>query len=140
MESLIAGTTAEPRVQTRLLVVFSILALLLAAVGVYGVLAASVADRRQEIGIRIARRRQNDAGLDRPAASADPDGVRGNPRLAGAFAITRALAQMLFEITPTDATAFFGAGLLLVAAALVASLVPARRATAVDPMSVLRAE
>jgi putative ABC transport system permease protein len=60
--------------------------------------------------------------------------------LVGALAITRVLAQMLFEITPTDATAFFGAGTLLVAAALAASLVPARRASAVDPISVLRAE
>ena len=141
MESLIAGTIAEPRFQTRLLVVFSMLALVLAAIGVYGVLAASVAERRREIGIRIAL----GAGRTilvwtvlRRVLILTVCGVTLG--LAGAFAITRVLAQMLFEITPTDATAFFGAGTLLVTAALVASLVPARRASAVDPVSVLRAE
>jgi predicted permease len=141
MESLIAGTIAEPRFQTRLLVVFSVLALLLAAIGVYGVLAASVADRRREIGIRIAlgagRTRLVWTVLRRVLIMTLCGVVLG---LAGALAITRVLRQMLFEITPTDATAFFGAGALLVAVALVASLEPARRASAVDPISVLRAE
>jgi putative ABC transport system permease protein len=141
MESLIAGTIAEPRFQTRLLVVFSVLALLLAAIGVYGVLAASVADRRREIGIRIALGASRTAlvwtVLQRVLIMTMCGVTLG---LAGAFALTRVLTQMLFEITPTDATAFFGAGTLLVAAALIASLVPARRASAVDPVSVLRAE
>jgi putative ABC transport system permease protein len=141
MESLIAGTIAEPRFQTRLLVVFSVLALVLAAIGVYGVLAASVADRRREIGIRIAlgagRPRLVWTVLHRVLIMTTCGVLLG---LAGALAITRVLVQMLFEITPTDATAFFGAGTLLVAAALAASLVPARRASAVDPISVLRAE
>jgi len=117
------------------------LALVLAAIGVYGVLAASVAQRRREIGIRIAL----GAGTTtlvwtvlRRVLIMTVCGVALG--LAGAMAITRVLAQMLFEITPTDATAFFGAGTLLVAAALAASLVPARRASAIDPVSVLRAE
>jgi predicted permease len=141
MESVLAGTIAEPRFQTRLLVVFSVLALVLAVIGVYGVLAASVAERRREIGIRIAL----GAGRTtlvwtvlRRVLIMTVCGVTLG--LAGAFAITRVLAKMLFEITPTDATAFFGAGTLLVAAALAASLVPARRASSIDPISVLRAE
>jgi predicted permease len=141
MQSLIAVTIAEPRFQTRLLVVFSGLALLLAAIGVYGVLAASVADRRREIGIRIAlgagRTTLVWTVLQRVLILTLCGVTLG---LAGAFAITRVLAQMLFEITPTDATTFFGAGTLLVAAALAASLVPARRASSIDPISVLRAE
>ena len=111
MESLIAGTIAEPRFQTRLLVVFSVLALVLAAIGVYGVLAASVAERRREIGIRIAlgagRTTLVWTVLQRVLIMTVCGVTLG---LAGAFAITRVLAQMLFEITPTDATAFFGAG------------------------------
>ena len=141
MASLVAGTIAEPRFQTRLLVVFSLLALVLAAIGVYGVLAASVAQRRREIGIRIAlgagRTTLCWSGLQRVLIMTVCGVALG---VAGALAITRVLAQMLFEITPTDATAFFGAGTLLVAAALAASLVPARRASAVDPATVLRAE
>jgi ABC-type antimicrobial peptide transport system permease subunit len=141
MESLVAGTIAEPRFQTRLLVVFSTLALVLAAIGVYGVLAASVAQRRRDIGIRIAlgagRTTLVWTVLQRVLIMTVCGVTLG---LAGALAITRVLAQMLFEITPTDATAFFGAGTLLVVAALAASLVPARRASAIDPISVLRAE
>jgi predicted lysophospholipase L1 biosynthesis ABC-type transport system permease subunit len=141
MESLVAGTIAEPRFQTRLLVAFSTLALVLAAIGVYGVLAASVAQRRREIGIRIAlgagRTTLVWTVLQRVLIMTVCGVMLG---LVGALAITRVLAQMLFEITPTDATAFFGAGTVLVAATLAASLVPARRASAIDPVSILRAE
>jgi predicted permease len=141
MESLVAGTIAEPRFQTRLLVVFSALALILAAIGVYGVLAAAVAERRREIGIRIALGAQPTAlvrmVLQRVLLLTACGVVLG---LAGALALTRLLTRMLFQITPTDATAFAGAGAVLVAVALIAGLVPARRASAVDPVAVLRAE
>jgi putative ABC transport system permease protein len=141
MQSLIATTIAEPQFQTRLLVTFSALALLLAAIGVYGVLAASVAERRREIGIRMAlgaRRATVVRTILRRVVILTSVGVALG--FAGALALTRVLADMLFEITPTDATAFFGAGTLLVAIALMAGLVPARRASTIDPISVLRAE
>jgi predicted permease len=141
MQSRLDRTIAEPRFQTRLLVVFSALALLLAAVGVYGVLAASVAERKREIGIRIAmgagRTTLVRTVLQRVLILTGCGAVLG---LAGAYALTRVLAKLLFEITPTDATAFVGAGALLVSVALVAGFVPARRASTVDPVRVLRAE
>lgn len=141
MESLIATTIAEPQFQTRLLVTFSTLALLLAAIGVYGVLAASVAERRREIGIRMAlgaRRATVVRTVLQRVVILTTVGVAVG--FAGALALTRVLADMLFEIKPTDATAFLGAGTLLVVIALMAGLVPARRASTVDPVSVLRAE
>jgi predicted permease len=141
MESLVAGTIAEPRFQTRLLVVFSALALILAAIGVYGVLAAAVAERRREIGIRIALGAPQTAlvgmVVQRVLILTACGVVLG---LAGALALSRLLTRMLFQITPTDATAFAGAGAVLVAVALIAGWVPARRASAVDPVAVLRAE
>jgi predicted permease len=141
MEEIVAGTVAEPRFQTRLLAMFSTLALALAAIGVYGVLSAWVGERRREMGIRIA------LGADPPkllrmvlrrvlllAASGVSLGV------AGALALSRLLATLLFEIEPTDSTTFATAGALILLVALAAGLVPARRASTVDPALVLRLE
>jgi ABC-type antimicrobial peptide transport system permease subunit len=141
MEALVAGTIAEPRFHTRLFGVFSILALALAAVGVYGVLASSVAERRREIGIRIA------LGADR--ASVAGMIVRRTLVLAatgvllgtiGGLLLTRVLSTFLFGVTPTDPATFAMAAAGLVLVALIAGFVPARKATTVDPLIALRAE
>jgi len=141
MEALVADTIAEPQFHTRLFAVFSILALALAAVGVYGVLASSVAERRREIGIRIA--------LGADSASVAGMIVRRTLLLAatgvllgtiGGLLLTRVLSTFLFGVTPTDPATFAAAAIALVLVALIASFVPARKATAVDPLISLRAE
>jgi predicted permease len=141
MEDVIGRTVAEPRFQTRVLAVFSILALVVAAIGVYGVLAFSVAERRREIGIRIALGAERTAlvrmVLRRVLILAVTGVVLG---VFGALALSRVLTRLLFEISPTDVPTFVSAAALLMGIALLAGLVPARRATAVDPVMALRAE
>ena len=141
MEDVIARTTAEPRFRTQLLLTFSILALLLSAIGIYGVLACSVSERTHEMGIRMV-------------LGADPaDVVRmvlrrtlalaaiGVPLgVAGALALTRVLEKFLFEVEPTDPGTFVAVAALLVSVTFVAGLVPAMRASSVDPLVALRYE
>jgi predicted permease len=141
MREVIADTIAEPRLQTGLLGVFSTVALLLAAIGVYGVLAASVADRRREIGIRIALgagRTELVGMVLRRVLFLTATGLTFG--IAGALAVSRVLAGLLFEITPTDSVTFLGAAAVLGGVALLAALLPAMRASAVDPVRALRAE
>jgi putative ABC transport system permease protein len=141
MQEVIADTIAEPRLQTGLLGVFSTVALLLAAIGVYGVLAASVADRRREIGIRIALgagRTELVGMVLRRVLFLTATGLTFG--IAGALAVSRVLAGLLFEITPTDSVTFLGAAAVLGGVALLAALLPAMRASAVDPVRALRAE
>ena len=141
MQDLIAATTAEPRFQTRLLGVFAILAVALAAVGIYGVLAYSVAQRTHEIGIRMALGAQAADVLwmvfGRTLALVCAGIAIG---AAGALGLTRVLSKFLFEVKPSDPATFAAVALLLVFAALAAGLIPARRAAQVDPMVALRYE
>ena len=141
MEDLIADTIAEPRFHTRLLGLFSILALVLSAIGVYAVLASSVVERRREIGVRIA------LGADRASVAAMI--VRRTLALAaigvvlgtiGSLVLTRVLSTFLFNIAPTDPATFVAAAGALVVVALIAGLIPARKASSVDPLISLRAE
>jgi ABC-type antimicrobial peptide transport system permease subunit len=139
MQDVIAGTTAEPRFQTRLLGLFSMLALTLAAIGIYGVLAYSVTERTHEIGIRMALgARMGDVVrmvLRRTLVLAAAGVALGT---AGALAATRVLAKLLFDVKPTDPGTYIVMAGLLVVVALFAGLLPARRATRVDPMVALR--
>jgi predicted permease len=141
MDDVVGRTIAEPRFQTHLLAVFSGLAVVLAAIGVYGVLAFSVTERRREIGIRVAL--GADAAvlvrmvLHRVLVLATYGIAAG---IAGAFAFSHVLRGLLFEIGPTDAPTFLGAAVGLTAVALIAGWIPARRAAAVDPVTILRAE
>ena len=139
MQEMIASTMAAPRFEARLLAVFSLLALILAAVGTYGVLAYDVAARTHEIGVRMALgARRGDVVrmvLRRAVGVAVPGIVLG---VAGALALTRVLAGSLFEVRPTDPTTFGTVCLVLAAVALAASVIPARRATRVHPVTALR--
>jgi len=141
MDSLIATTTAEPQFQARLLATFAVVALALTIVGIYGVLAYSVAQRTREIGVRMALGAQSRDVMQmllRKALVLMSMGIILGG--AGAFALTRVLTKFLFEVKPTDVPTFAAVALTLVLSALAACYVPARRAMKVDPMVALRYE
>jgi len=141
MDDLLDATTVEPQFYSRMLGSFSAIALLLATIGIYGVMAYSVAQRSREIGIRIALGAQRGnifRSVIGRSAVVIASGIAVG--LAGAFAVTRVLAKLLFEIKPTDAATFVVVPAILIAVALLASYLPAKRATAVDPMVALRYE
>ena len=141
MDDLLAASTADPRFRSQLLGGFSGIALLLAVVGIYGVMAYSVSERTLEIGIRVALgARSADVWrivLGRSALLALAGIGIG---LAGAWGATRVLKSFLFAVTPTDAATYAAVSLLLGAVALAASLIPAWRATKVDPVVALHWE
>jgi putative ABC transport system permease protein len=141
MSSVVANATAEPRFQARLLSVFAALALLLALVGTYGVLAYSVAQRTHEIGVRVALGASRAAVMwlvvRRTLLLAGTGVAIGT---AGALASTRVLMAYLFQTPPNDARTFAAVAVAVMAAALAAGFIPARRATRVDPLVALRHE
>jgi predicted permease len=141
MNDLVAATSAEPAFQARLLAVFSLLALALAVVGIYGVLAYSVAQRGHEIGIRMALgARSSDVlrmMLRRTLILMSVGIALGT---TGALALTGVLSKLLFEIQPHDPPTLAGVILIVMVATSTAGLIPAYRATRLDPVSVLRAE
>ena len=141
MEELLDASVAQPRLNLVLLGLFAGLALLLAAVGIYGVLAYSVTQRTREIGIRLALGAQpNDALLlvVRQGLALALVGI--GLGLAGALVLTRFIATLLFGVTPTDPLTYTAVSVLLLAVALAASYIPAVRATRVDPIVALRYE
>ncbi|HZR24548.1 MAG TPA: ABC transporter permease [Vicinamibacterales bacterium] len=141
MEQLMSDSVERPRFRTALLVMFAVVALVLAAVGIYGVMAYSVSQRTREMGVRLALGAQPvdvtrlvvGEGL-RLAIAGVACGV------AGALALTRVLSTLVFAISPLDPLTFGSVTLLLVAIALAACLIPAYRATRADPLAALRAE
>jgi len=137
----IDATRQQERLVAWLSGVFGALALLLAAIGLYGVTSYAVARRRTEIGIRMAlgAQRRDVVGLVvRQTILMTAGGVGAG--LAAAAALTRYLEAMLFGITPLDPVTFIVAPALLALVAGLAALVPARRAATVDPMNALRCE
>ena len=139
MDSAIRESTAGPRLNAALLVVFVMIALFLSAAGVYGVMSYLANQRVQEMGIRMALgARANDIllmVLREIAMLAVAATVTG---LIVSAWMTRMIKSVLFEVEPTDPAIFAGASLVLFAVALAACYLPARRATRVDPKTALR--
>ena len=139
MDEVFDDALARPRFLAELLVIFAAVALALAAVGTYGVLAYSVAERRREIGIRMALGASEGGVLTLVLRQGMLlAGIGLLVGLAGALAVTRVVSSLLFGVQPTDPATFAAVGLFMLAVALVACVVPARRATRVDPLVALR--
>jgi len=141
MRQLVSSSVAQRRFTLVLIAAFAAIALLMSAIGIYGVMSYAVSQRTQEIGIRVALGAQTrdvlKLVLNRGMALAGAGVAVG---LAGAFALTRLMEGMLFGIRATDPLTFAGVALLLILVALLACYIPARRATRVDPMVALRYE
>jgi predicted permease len=141
MDDLIAVSVAQQRFNMLLLGLFAALALILAVVGIYGAMAYAVNQRKHEIGIRTAlgaQRRDVLRLVMRDGTKIALFGIAFG--IAGALALTRLMASLLFEVKPTDPTTFAGVAILLALVALAACYIPARRAMRVDPMVALRYE
>jgi predicted permease len=141
MDDVVNGTLAESRFFTQLLTGFALLALVLGAVGLYGVMAYTVARNTHEIGIRIALgapvRAVSRAVVGHGLTLVTVGVLLG---LAGAWGATRVLSTYLFGVSTTDTTVFLGVPAILALVAMLASYIPARRATKVDPMVALRGD
>jgi putative ABC transport system permease protein len=141
MTELARDSLAQPRTLTTFLGLFALLALVLAAVGLYGVMAYSVAQRTREIGVRLAlgaERRDVTRLVVSEGARMTATGLALGG--IGAVAATRTLRSVLYGVEPTDVLTFAAVVLLLASVALLAAYLPARRAARVDPMVALRAE
>jgi len=141
MEDVVSNSVSAPRFYAFLLAVFSVAALVLAAIGIYGVLSYAVASRAREIGVRIAigaRRRDVIAMVVGGAARLAALGLAAG--LASALLLTRLLAGILFGVKPFDPATYAAVSAILFGVALLAALVPARRAASADPMTALRQE
>jgi predicted permease len=141
MNELLSRSVSEPRFYSLLLGIFAFVALAIAAVGIYGVMSYSVTQRTHEIGIRMALGAQPGDVLKLVLGKSLLLVLIGiGIGLTASAALTQALSSLLFGVTPTDPATFTGISLLLSSIALLASYIPARRATKVDPMVALRYE
>jgi len=141
MTQYVRLATEQPRFTARLASGFAAIATLLAGLGVYGVLAYGVAQRRREIGIRLTLGAQPGDVRRLVMTQAAALGAAGLAAgVAGALVLTRALSSLLFGVTASDPTTFAAVSLLLMAVVVAAAYLPARRATRVDPMIALRAD
>jgi putative ABC transport system permease protein len=141
LQTILDRSVAQPRFRTLLVAAFAVIAVVLAAVGAYGLISYSVAERTREIGIRVAlgaRPQQVLMGVVREGVMLALAGVAFG--LAGALAAAQLIAGFLFGVRATDPATFAAVSILLLAIATLASYVPARRALEVDPMVALRTD
>jgi ABC-type antimicrobial peptide transport system permease subunit len=141
MDEAMSRSIASDRLMAILLGAFAVLALTLAAVGIFGVLAYMVEQRAHEMGIRLALGARREDVVRLVLAEAAPMvGIGVALGLGSAFVLARVLRTMFYEVAPGDPVTFAGVAVLLVTVAMVAALVPARRAARVDPLVALRME
>ena len=141
MEEWISNSAAQPRLNARLLTLFAAMALLIAAIGIYAVLAYSVTQRTREIGLRMALGAQPGGVLRLVVGEGMRVGLIGiGAGLLGALAISRVMASLVYGVPVRDPGTFAGVAIALTMVALAACFVPARRASKVDPMVALRYE
>jgi putative ABC transport system permease protein len=141
LEELVSDSVAQPRFYTLLLAIFAGIALTLAAVGIYGLMAYSVSQRTHEIGIRMALGAETGRILRLIVGQGLALILTGVAiGLAGAFVLTHLMAGLLFGISATDPAVFVIISLTLIAVALMACFLPARKATQIDPLAALRHE
>jgi len=141
LEEIVSENVAQPRFNMFLMAMFGLLALLLAVVGIYGLLSYAVTQRRQELGIRMALGADRKDVLKLVLRQGMTLALIGQAAgLIGAFALTRAMRGLLFGVGPTDSNTFISVAIVSTAVAFVACYLPARRATKVDPLVALRYE
>ena len=141
MEQVVSESVSRRKFAMQVVGLFGILALILAAVGIYGVIAYSVNQRTREIGIRVALGASRTTILRwvfKQGLFLTLTGVAAG--LLGAFALTRLIRTLLFGVAPTDVVTYVALAVLLTIVALLACYLPARRATKVDPLVALRYE
>jgi putative ABC transport system permease protein len=141
VERMIHERTSPKRIMTAMMSVFAVIALLLAGVGLYAVMSYAVSQRTHEIGIRLALGARKHDILRLVIAQGLKFTLIGLALgMAGAFALTRIMAPLLYGVTATDPLTFILISLSLTGVALLACWIPARRATNIDPMIALRCE
>jgi putative ABC transport system permease protein len=141
MEQFVSVSVAQPRFRTVILIAFSLLALLMASIGIYGVMNYLVVQRTHEFGIRMSLgATQRDVLRLVLGRAAILIGAGLGLGLLGSVVLVRLIAKLLYGITPLDPLTFFAVSIILSAIALSASYIPARRATRVDPIVALRCE
>jgi putative ABC transport system permease protein len=141
VEEIVAKSISQPRFYMLLLAIFAVVALTLAAIGIFGVMSYSVSQRTREIGIRMALGAQGGRVVTMVVRQAMLlAGVGLLFGLGSALALTRTMATLLFDLSPTDPMTFFTVAAVLAGVAFLASYLPARRAARVDPIVALRAE
>jgi putative ABC transport system permease protein len=139
LDDWVSSTAAQPRLNAQLFGIFAAVALLIAAIGIYGVIAYSVNQRTREIGLRMALGAQRAGVLRLIIGEGMTVGLIGiGAGLAAAVALSRALSSLVFGVPVHDPATFSAVGALLTLVALAACAVPARRASRVDPMVALR--